>query len=184
MTTKITSVCDGVNLFAISATCLVALSDEWDCHSSFSSNKHDPFFTALFFLSFSWPFGSRPTSQCTLCDFFHVRCDEKGGSLRLSLLSPSCWRVVSIDHYSFGGFLSNVYCILVTYGLHRKNKITTTTSPKSSEAAKLQGLLVTNSGFNPWPKFPMWGRKTEKTFHFANLMDFCHLKDAELARHL
>ena len=33
------------------------------------------------------PFGSRPKGHCTLCDFIHVRCDEKGGSLRPSLNS-------------------------------------------------------------------------------------------------
>ena len=33
------------------------------------------------------------------------------------------------NHYNFCGFLSSVYCILVTYGLHRRNKITTTQMP-------------------------------------------------------
>ena len=51
-----------------------------------------PFFTLF------WPFGSRPNwSVSTLCDFIHVRCDEKGISLKPSMLSPSCWLVVSID---------------------------------------------------------------------------------------
>ena len=42
MTTKITSVCDGVHLFAISATCPDAVRDVWDCQSSFSCNKREP----------------------------------------------------------------------------------------------------------------------------------------------
>ena len=50
MTTKIPSVCDGVHLFAVSATCLVAVRDECDCHSPFSFNKHDPFSALLFIL--------------------------------------------------------------------------------------------------------------------------------------
>ena len=33
------------------------------------------------------PFGSKPTCQCTLYDFIHVRSDEKRFSLRRSLLS-------------------------------------------------------------------------------------------------
>ena len=36
---------------------LFAVRDVWDCHSSFSCNKHDPF-SALLFLFFLWPFGT------------------------------------------------------------------------------------------------------------------------------
>ena len=58
----------------------------------------------------------------------------------------SNWLVVSIDpniknHHSFCGFLSSVYCILVTYGLHWKNKRTTTHIPPCS-----------HSGMSEWYK--------------------------------
>ena len=111
-------------------------------NSSISCNKHD-LVSALLLSSFLWPFGSRPTGRNTLGDFLHVRCDEKGISLRLSLLSPSCWLVVSIQkrksRYIFCGILSSVYCILVTYGLYRKNKITTKTWLRSAGCFRRRG---------------------------------------------
>ena len=74
---------------------LFAVSDVWDCHSSFSCHKHDPVSALLLILFTSWLKGQ--IVRYTLCDFIHIRFDEKGISLRLSLLSPSCWPVVSID---------------------------------------------------------------------------------------
>ena len=48
-------------------------------------------------------------------DFIHGRCDEKGS------IDPE-----EKESLQFCGFLSSVYCILLTYGLHRKNKLATT----------------------------------------------------------
>ena len=70
-------VCDGVHLFVISATlfCVLWETCETVMVTDFSVS------------SFSWLFGSRPVGHCTLCYLIHARCDEKGISLRLSLLS-------------------------------------------------------------------------------------------------
>ena len=74
-----------------------------------------------------------------------MRCDEKGISLRLSLLSfillTCCQYRSRRESYSFCGFLSCVYCVLVTYSLHRKNKITTTKWYRSRLFQKKRILL-------------------------------------------
>ena len=44
----------------------------------------------------------------------------------------------------FCGFLSSVYCILVTYGLHRKNKLTITKWWRSAGCFKKEEDLVAN----------------------------------------
>ena len=74
-----------------------------------------------------------------------MRSDEEGSSLRLSLLSPSCGLLVSIDRKrernitNLCVFLSSVYCILVTHGFsERKNQ-----QPQSGSGA---GLLKSRSG--------------------------------------
>ena len=51
MTTKITSVCDGVHLFAISAICLVCCERRVRLPQLLFMQQHDPV-SALLFLSF------------------------------------------------------------------------------------------------------------------------------------
>ena len=67
-----------------------------------------------------------------------MRCDEKGSSLRLSLFSPSCWLVVGIDPEEKESSQLWFLSILVTYGLHRKNKIATTWRDPLHTQAKSQ----------------------------------------------
>ena len=91
----------------------------WDCHSSCSHNTHEPV-CALpckpFYDRLAQARGLRP-----LCLFAHsvvssLSHDEKGNSLRLSVLSPSCWRVVSIDPERITVLWVRFYCLL--YSLH------------------------------------------------------------------
>ena len=54
-----------------------------------------------------------------LCDFIHVRCDEKRSSLRhhlADLLSVAIQE--EKESLQFGGFFSGVYCMKVTYGFY------------------------------------------------------------------
>ena len=117
MTKKKTSVCGGVHLVVISATCSVCCEKHvrlsWSLPSAFHS-----------FLSL---FGSSQVSCCTLCVSIHVHRDEEGFSLTLSMLSfilLTCGQYRSIKEESsqFCGFLSGVFCILVT----RKEQFTST----------------------------------------------------------
>ena len=75
-------VCDGVHLFAISATCPDAVSVEWDCQSFCSCNTHESV-CALPFQTFLWLFWLKRltgsslrlwanVSVCTQWDFIHV----------------------------------------------------------------------------------------------------------------
>ena len=68
MTTKITSVCKGVHLVVISATCSVCCEKHVRLSLSLPSAFHS-------FLSL---FGSSHASCCTLFVSIHVRRDEKG----------------------------------------------------------------------------------------------------------
>ena len=91
MTTKITSVCDGVHLGAISATCLVLLRETCETVITlFHATRHDLVSALLFYPFYHCLTRGQLARVCTLCDLIHVRCDAKGSSLRLSLLSPSC----------------------------------------------------------------------------------------------
>ena len=101
MTTKITSVCGGVHLVVISATCSVFFEKRvrlsWSLPSAFHS-----------FLSL---FGSSQVSCCTLCVSIHVHRDEQGSSLTLSMLSfillTCCqFRSTKEESSQFCGFLS------------------------------------------------------------------------------
>ena len=44
------------------------------------------------------------------------------------------------NHHRCGGFLFSVYCILVTYGLRRKNKVTTTLGRQQSSMSRIHTL--------------------------------------------
>ena len=46
------------------------------------------------------------------------------------------------SHYSFCGFLFHFHCILATYSLHRKNKLTTTTWSRSLVVVEVEDLVA------------------------------------------
>ena len=59
----------------------------WEACETFMVPFHATSMTLLAHSSLSFlSLGSKPNSQCTLCDSIHMRFDEKGISLRLSLL--------------------------------------------------------------------------------------------------
>ena len=85
MATKITFVCDKVHLFVISATCHVSVGDVCDTAIVLFGATSTTWLAHSFFLSLVDRLAHGQTSQCTRCIFIHVRCDENGSSLRLSV---------------------------------------------------------------------------------------------------
>ena len=86
MATKMSSVCDGVHLLAIAATCLDDVRHMWRCHHFFACNRHETFVEIPLFILFQWHW-LKPSSLGLLSEFLPCALRDHSRSLRLSLFS-------------------------------------------------------------------------------------------------